>query len=281
MVECLLAGRADLEGDVHVGLQQRYPLGERPAPDGIAQQVLPALRVRRRLEPRHVREERVGDELLMAQHAGERLRLVGELRIGDDETAVPGCHREAEPAGSQCAAAGTDDDMGFTAGVLRVLPVHRPEVVDRVVTLYEGGLDALSASGPLADDERGHDAAQCHVRSACVGQGGGDEDRAGPEPELSPGERPGLRRDDAFVALEPCVFPGGPEAVDRAVDQRRVGRVQGLVAEIPTLRDARLETLDQHVGMAGELGRLGPARGGAQVGDQALLAPVPDQETGR
>ncbi len=280
MVEALLTGCGNLERDVGVGLQQRYPLRQRLPPQGLAEEVLPLLRVLRGPELRRMREERVGMGALETEDAGECPRLMGQLRVADDEAAVLGRHRQAVPGGGQCPAAGVEDDLRLVPGVLRVLPVHCPEVVHRVEALHQGGLDALPAAGPLADDKGRQDAADGHVRGTRARHRRGGEDRSWPEAELPPGERSGLRRHDALVALQPRVPAGGAEAVDRAVDQRRAGRVQGLVAQLPAVGDAGLEALDQHVGVGREGGDLSPARGGAQVCDEAFLAPVPDQETG-
>ena len=49
-------------------------------------------------------------------------------------------------------------------------------------------------------------------------------------------------------------------AADGAMDDRRVGRTRGVVADAKSIRDARPKAFDDHIGIADELARRGPSR---------------------
>src|SRR5439155_26138053 len=87
--------------------------------------------------------------------------------------------------------------------------------------------------------------------------------------------------DQRFVAFEPRVRARAAEARDRAVHERGVEGPQGFRTDAPSVRGAGCESLDDDVGVDGELAQLLTASACSQIRDGALFAAVPHDEARR
>ncbi len=278
MVQALLARDPHLEGDVGTAFESREPVREVVLPERLEQQVLPCLGVLGRVEHRQPVKARVVELLRDACDLAECSTLVREERRGLEHAPVA-CHREdAVPARSRRRPRVRARRLAL---LRRELHDRADEVLERIETADQGGVDALTTSGALADEERAHDAGHRLCRRAEARPRHRVHHRPGAMTPAAARPQPRLRRDERVVSLERGVRAGAAEPRDRTVHERRIRRPERVGPDSPAIRRAGREALDHHVGDGRELAHLLLAHGRAEVGDEALLAAVPHEEAAR
>src|SRR5215467_14415242 len=136
-----------------------------------------------------------------------------------------------------------------------------------------GHVDVLTAAGPLAGEERHHDAERpVQARAGVVGDQVERDDRLSvllADQVQDAGEREVVHVVRRTIAIRPVLA----EAGERAVDEPRIQLVQGLVVGAQALHHAGPEALHEHVGRCGELLEHRLPLGGFHVeGHRALVA---------
>ncbi len=146
--------------------------------------------------------------------------------------------------------------------------------------IQERDVDALSLAGSLAGEERRKDGVR--GEDACGDIGDGHARPVGLSPDgTRDAHEPPLCLNHEVIAGPVTVGPAVPVAGDRAVDQPRPQRLQGLVVQTPALHRTGPEILHQDVRPADQLSQDLQAALRFQVQRHAAFVPVYADEIGR
>ena len=154
------------------------------------------------------------------------------------------------------------------------------EVVDGCQPEEHRCVDVLTSTRVLPSVKGGQDATERHLRRSRGRERRAGKDRALSEPEVTAVVVPGLGGDHAVITLELGVRrveaePGDGTGHEAGVRGAEVGQ-----RESPFVQPADTESGEHDVGGRRPLSYVGAPLGRTEVGDEALLAPVPHEEPG-
>jgi hypothetical protein len=294
MVESAFGREDGLERNVGILAPASHPLVEITLLDPFDHEAIPLPRVVERPERWHVLESLVLEHPVELEHARECVRLVRELWAEREPVTIARTSEDAVARrnwDARCIVGWLlrfvvcgrtvrrlfNNSRHLRSELRAELRVVRHEVVERVQTLEQRCIDPLSEARPVPHDERRHDAADALVRRPDACKVRASEDRAFPEGEQSTSEYSGLRHDESVVGRDPRELARRTEGGDRRPHHGRVGHAHAFLAEAEPIGEARLEPVDHDVPRRDHFRNTCAAFGRREVGDNALLAPVPHE----
>ena len=210
-----------------------------------------------RVSVRSRSQQRIGERLTVRHPVGvgREPRVVGELRGAEcldqaaEESVVGGGDHQASLLGREDLVRRDRVERG-SLSARHLAGLQRPQQVvrdERQRRLPERHVQRVPAAGV----ERGEDRERGVHAGRVVDEGDADADAAS---ALLAGDAddPGGRLEERVVAGKGALRAGPAVGRDRAVDEVRVARAEGVRAQPELVGEARPQALDEHIGLAGE-----------------------------